>query len=420
MLKNPALKKNFLSVLGPGLITGASDDDPSGIATYSQVGAHFGLGMLWTMLFSYPLMTAVQEISGRIGRVTGHGIAANIRRHYPAWLLQLIVWLLFIANTLNLGADLGAMGSCLALFVGGNALFYTGALAMCCVTLEIFIPYTLYVRYLKWLTLVLFSYVATAMIAHVPFKQTLQSTFLPHILMNKKYLTSLIAVLGTTISPYLVFWQASEEAEEVVDHRGEHPLKRSPEEAPGQLKRIRIDTYVGMAFSNLVAFFIILATAATLNAHGITEIATAQQAAQALEPVAGHLAFLLFSLGIIGTGLLAVPVLAGSSAYALGEAFRWRIGLERKLFRAKAFYGVIFLSTGIGFMLNLLKINTIKALFWSAVINGAVSVPVLAIMMWIACDRTIMGDFVISPYLRTVGWLTTGLMLAVAVVMLLY
>jgi len=409
------MKKKFLSAFGPGLITGASDDDPSGIATYSQVGAQFGLGMLWTMLFSFPLMGAIQEISAWIGRVTGHGIADNLRRHYPPWLLRSLVALLFVANTLNLAADLGAMGSCLSLGIGGPAFLYTVLFALGSMTLEVFIPYTRYVKVLKWLTLVLFAYVVTAFMIHVPWRAALKATFVPHLSFQVGYLTAFIAVLGTTISPYMAFWQASEEAEEVQVRRHDHALKDHPEEAPRQFRRIRIDTYIGMAFSNIVAYFIILATATTLHAHGVTDIQTAQQAAQALEPLAGHLAFLLFTFGIVGTGLLAVPVLAGSAAYALGESLGWRVGLEKRPRQAKRFYAIIVVSTSLGLLLNILQLNPIRALFWSAVINGLVAVPSLAMMMVLATQPKVMGAFVLPKYLRILGWLATAIMGAAAI-----
>ncbi len=366
------------------------------------------------MLFTYPLMGGIQEISASIGRVTGHGLAGNMRKHYPRGILYVLVGLLFVANTLNLGADIGAMGSCVALLFGGHAVWYTAFFAGVSVLLEIFVPYTRYVNILKWLTLVLFSYVLTVLIVHVPWMHALRDTVIPHVSLNASYLTSLTAILGTTISPYLMFWQASEESEEISVHSSEHPLKKRPEQAPTQLKRIRVDTYFGMAVSNLVAFFIILATAVTLHVHGVTTIETAEQAASALKPAAGQLAFLLFTLGIIGTGLLAVPVLAGSAGYAVGESLGWQIGLEKKPQQARAFYSVIALSTSLGFAMNLLHYNPMRALFWCAVINGVVSVPILAIMILMASQPSIMGEFVIGRYLRVVGWITTGVMAVAA------
>jgi len=310
----PETKPSLARLLGPGLVTGASDDDPSGIATYSQVGAQFGYGMLWTMLFSYPLMAGIQETSADIGRVTGHGIAGNLVRHYPRWLAMLIVATLVTANVINIGADIGAMGAAVSLLVGGPAAIYAVVLAICSLLLQVFVPYHLYVKGLKWLTLALFAYVGTVLVVHVDWAAALRATLIPSIKFDAATITALVAVLGTTISPYLFFWQVSEEVEEERLSIPERPLKFAPSQAPAQLRRIKLDTYVGMGFSNLVAFFIILAVAATLHANGITQIETASQAAQALKPVAGPLASLLFTIGIVGTGMLAIPVLAGSAA----------------------------------------------------------------------------------------------------------
>jgi NRAMP (natural resistance-associated macrophage protein)-like metal ion transporter len=302
----------FLKALGPGIVTGAADDDPSGIATYSQIGAQFGFAMLWTMLFSYPLMAGIQEISAWIGRVTGVGIAGNIRRHYSSIVLYPLVGLLLIANVINLGADLGAMGAALQLVAGGPALLYTVAFGVISVIGAVALPYKRYAEYLKWTTLILFVYAATALIVKFPLMPVMIGTFVPSLSFSNSYLTALTAVLGTTISPYLFFWQASVEVEEQRAAPHEKPLKHAPGQAPAQLDRMRGDTYLGMAFSNVIAFFIILDTAAVLHAHGVTDIQTGAQAAEALRPLAGELAFLLFSIGIIGTGLIAIPVLAGS------------------------------------------------------------------------------------------------------------
>ncbi len=402
--------RQFLSRLGPGLITGASDDDPSGIATYSQVGAQFGYGMLWTMLFSYPLMAAIQEISAWIGRVTGHGIAHILRSHYPKPLLYGLVVPLFIANTLNLGADIGAMGASTRLVLGGSSMTYVVIFALLSLALEIFIPYTTYVRYLKWMTLAVFAYVVAAFSIHLSWGAALKATFLPPFSLSSKYLTSLLAVLGTTISPYLLFWQASQEAEEVQDRANETALRDSPSQASDQFHRIRLDTYLGMGLSNAVAFFIILTAAGTLHIHGITDVHTAEQAAQALEPIAGRFSSWVFALGIVGTGLLAVPVLAGSAAFAMGEALKWRVGLERKPKNAKRFYGVLTASTLLGLGLNLFHINPIKALYWTSVINGAVSVPIMAVMMLMTTRMDIMGSFTLPFYLRCLGWICVGVM----------
>jgi NRAMP (natural resistance-associated macrophage protein)-like metal ion transporter len=397
--------------LGPGLITGASDDDPSGIATYSQVGAQFGYGMLWTMPFSYPLMAVIQEISARIGRVTGRGIAGNIRRHYSKPILYGVVLLLLIANIFNLGADIGAMGAAAKLLLPGPLWAYIVLLGATSLLLQVFVRYTKYVRYLKWLTLALFAYVATAIVVGEPKWPAIRATFWPSFSIHGGYLTALIAVLGTTISPYLFFWQASEEAEDVRDNADEEPLRQAPEQAPAQFRRIKFDTYLGMAMSNIVAFFIILTAAATLHVHGIANIQTADQAALALEPLAGKFAFLLFAVGIIGTGLLAVPVLAGSAAYGLSEALGWRASLEEKPLQAVKFYGTIAVATCVGLLLNFIHLNPIKALFWSAVLNGVVAVPVMVLMMILTRNAKVMGKFTLPLYLRIGGWIATAVML---------
>ena len=409
---------NLLLKLGPGLITGASDDDPSGIATYSQVGAQFGYGMLWTTLFSYPLMVVIQEISARIGRTTGIGIAGNIRKHYPKTLLYGVVLLLLIANIFNLAADLGAMGASAKLLLPGPVWIYTLLFGVVSLLFQMFVPYTRYVKYLKWLTVALFAYVATSIVVGEPRWEALRATLLPSLSFRGAYFTALIAVLGTTISPYLFFWQASEEAEDLAVNAKEKPLKRAPEQASAQLHRIRMDTVIGMALSNLVAFFIILTTAATLHAHGLVDIQTADQAARALEPLAGHFAFLLFAVGIIGTGLLAVPVLAGSAAYAVSETFQWRGSLEKKPRQSKRFYGTIAIAVVIGLLLNFVQINPIKALFWSAVINGIVAVPVMTFMMILTHNSKVMGDFKLPRYLVFGGWIATAVMLLASLGML--
>jgi NRAMP (natural resistance-associated macrophage protein)-like metal ion transporter len=402
----------LLLKLGPGLITGASDDDPSGIATYSQAGAQFGFGTLWIALFSYPLMCAIQEISARIGRVTGAGIAASLRKHYPRPIVFLIVVLVLIANTFNLGADIGAMGDAVHLLVGGPAWIYLLALGALSLSLQIFIPYKRYVNYLKWLTLSLFAYVITAFVVHLSWLKVLHDTFLPPLhSFGADYFTVAIAFLGTTISPYLFFWQASEEAEDVRDNAAQRSLHKAPEQAPEQLHRIKIDTYLGMAFSNLVAFFIVVTTAATLHAHGDYDIQTATQAAAALQPLAGRFAFLLFSAGIVGTGLLAIPVLAGSAAYALGEAMRWRVSMEAKPRKAPKFYATIAVATVIGLALNFMRFNPMKALFWSAVVNGVAAVPIMLMMMLLTRRRKVMGEFTLPLYLEIIGWIATLVML---------
>jgi NRAMP (natural resistance-associated macrophage protein)-like metal ion transporter len=406
--------KGLLARLGPGLITGASDDDPSGIATYSQSGAQFGYAMCWVMLFCFPLMAAIQEISARIGRVTGHGIAGNIRAHYPRWLLYAMVGLLLAANIINLGADLGAMSAALNLLLGGPTGLYVVGFAILCTWLEVFARYERYVSILKWISFVLLSYVAVALVVHVPWGQVLYRTFVPRFPPGTDYVVTAVAVLGTTITPYCFFWQSSEEAEEETIEPAARPLIEAPEEAPAEISRIRFDTYIGMGYSNLIGLFIIVSTAATLNAHGITDIQTSAQAAEALRPFAGVFTFALFAVGIIGIGLLAVPVLAGSGAYALGEALGWTTGLDRRPLDAKGFYGTIAVSTLTGICINFVGVDPIKALFWSAVINGVVAVPLMVIIMLMAMRRDVMGRFVLPRVLWAMGWLCTATM-AVAV-----
>jgi NRAMP (natural resistance-associated macrophage protein)-like metal ion transporter len=409
--------KGLLARLGPGLITGASDDDPSGIATYSQTGAQFGYAMCWVMLFCFPLMAAIQEISARMGRVTGRGIAGNIRAHYSRWLLYAIVGLLLLANTINLGADLGAMGAALKLLIGGPAGLYVVGFAIFCTWLEVFSSYPRYVSILKWGSFVLLSYVVVALVVHVPWGLVLYRTFVPNFSLDTNYVVTVVAVLGTTITPYCFFWQSSQEAEDQRVDPTAHPLLDAPEQAPVEISRMRFDTYIGMAYSNVVSLFIIVATAATLNAHGITDIQTSAQAAEALRPIAGVFTFALFAAGIIGIGLLAVPVLAGSGAYALGEVLGWTTGLDRQPLDAKAFYGTIAVSTLVGIGINFVGLDPIKALFWSAVINGVVAVPLMAIIMLMAMRPDVMGRFVLPRALWAMGWLCTVTM-AVAVVIM--
>jgi len=410
-------RRSLLAILGPGLITGAADDDPSGIATYSQAGAQFGYSTGWVMLFTWPLMTAIQEVSARIGRVTGKGIAANLREHYPKPLLYGIVALLAIANFINLGADLGAMADALRLLIGGPPGLYVILFAAFCTTLEIFSNYDSYVKILKWMTLALFAYVAAALMVNVPWGQVAHDVFIPSITWSTDYLVLIVAILGTTISPYLFFWQASEEAEEERIDPAAHPLTEAPNEARGAFHRIRIDTYLGMGLSNIIALFIIITTAATLHAHGVTDVQTSEQAAQALRPIAGEFAYVIFALGILGTGLLAVPVLAGSAAYALAETMDWRSGLDRRPIDAKRFYATIVGGTLIGIGINFVGLDPIKALFWSAVINGVVAVPLMAIIMLMAMRRDVMGRFVLPRALWAIGWLCTVTMAVVVAIM---
>jgi len=411
-------RRRFLE-LGPGLITGASDDDPSGIATYSQAGAKFGFGMLWVALFSYPLMCVIQEISARIGRVTGKGIAANCRTHFPAPVLYVIVSALLVANIFNLGADIGAMGAAARLLLPGPFWAYVLCLGGVSLVLQVFVPYTKYVPYLKWLTVTLFAYIVTAIVVGQPKWAAIRATLWPSISFHGDYLTVLVAVLGTTISPYLFFWQASEEAEDVGLNAAAQPLRKAPEQAPKQFQRIRFDTLIGMALSNVVAYFIILTAGVTLHAHGVFDIETADQAAKALQPLAGRFAFWLFAGGIIGTGLLAVPVLAGSAAYAVGEAFHWSASLQKKPPDAAKFYGTIAVATLIGLLLNFVHLNPIKALFWSAVLNGLVAVPVMVLIMLLTSRKKVMGAFTLPSYLRVFGWVATAVMLAASLGMFL-
>ena len=410
-------KLDWRRVIGPGLITGASDDDPSGIATYSQAGAQFGFGLSWTMILTYPLMSAVQMISARIGRVTGHGLAGNIVRHYPVWLANALVVLLLIANTINIGANLGAMADATALVTGLPAAGFLLAFAAFCAGAEVLLRYQAYARVLKWLTLALLSYVITLFMVRVPWPEAMSGLLFPDVEWDNETMMMIVAIFGTTISPYLFFWQASQEAEEVDDDPDEQPLKCDPQEGRVELKRIGYDTVIGMAASNLVALAIIFVTAATLNANDIFNIRTSADAAAALKPFAGDYASLIFALGIVGTGLLAVPVLAGSAAYALGEARRWPVGLDRKPRRAKAFYGTIVAATAIGALMNFTPIDPIRALIVSAMINGVVAVPVMAVMMVVATRKSAMGVFTVGGPLLWLGWLATAVMAAAVAAM---
>ncbi len=411
-------KPRLFRVLGPGLITGASDDDPSGIASYSQAGAQFGYALSWTMLFSFPLMTTVQMISARIGRTTGQGIAGVLRERYPPALLMAVVSLLLVANVINLGADLGAMADALALLMPAPSWLYVLLFAAICISLQLFLQYTNYVAVLKWLTISLLSYVFSAAVVGVDWAEVARNLVWPHLVWRADYLTTLVAVFGTTISPYLFFWQAAEEVEDLRAYPHRTDLLHAPGQGKAALARIEIDTIAGMGLSNLIALAIILTTAATLHAHGITEIQTSSQAVIALRPIAGRFAALVFTLGIIGTGLLSVPVLAGSAAYAIGEARQWPTGLGRRPKEAQAFYATLVLATLVGMIINFTPIDPIKALYWSAVINGVVSVPVMLVMMLIASRADVMGPFAIRGWLRGLGWLATAVMAVVVVAML--
>jgi NRAMP (natural resistance-associated macrophage protein)-like metal ion transporter len=409
--------KNILKILGPGLVTGAADDDPSGIATYSQVGAQFGYGVGWMVILSFPLMVAIQEIAAHIGVVTGAGIAQNVKQHYPRWLLAGIVLALLVANVINIGADVAAMGDAVSLLIGGRMQIWVVLIAAISVLLETFLSYARYAAILKWMTLALFAYVATALVAHVQWSLALIGAVLPALTLDAAQFTALVAVLGTTISPYLFFWQSAQEVEELA-RRHQKPLQIAPRRAGAEFRRIRIDTLSGMAISNLIAWFIIVSTAATLHSHGMTHIQTSAQAAQALAPIAGKFASIVFSMGIIGTGLLALPVLAGSSAYAVCETFDWNEGLDSKPMVARAFYGIIAGGTLLGAALAFTPIDPMKALYWSAVVNGLLAGPVMAVMMIIASSNRVMGKLTLSPSLKIWGWLSTAVMLAAAVALI--
>ena len=409
----------LLRRLGPGLITGAADDDPSGIATYSQAGAQYGYGLLWSVLLTTPLMVGIQTVSARIGRVTGQGLAANIRDHFPPWLLHIVVALLVVANTINIAADLGAMGNVLELLLGGPSQLYIFMFALVSLTLQVFIPFPRYAPVLKWLTLSLLAYVGALLAAGVHWEELALASLLPRPDWKPEYIATLVAVLGTTISPYLFFWQASQEVEEQIATPGNEPLREAPHQAREHLHRISVDTWVGMVFSNVVAVCIMATAAATLNAAGITSIQTAEQAASALRPVAGDFAFLLFSGGIIGTGLLAVPVLAGSAAYAVAESRRWPTGLGLSLAEARGFYGVLAAATLVGVLVDFTHIDPVKALLFAAVVNGVIAVPIMAVMMRLAVMPEVMGPFVVKRRLRLLGWLSVAVMAAAVVAMFL-
>jgi len=411
-------KPRLWQVLGPGLVTGAADDDPSGIATYAQAGAQFGFSLGWTLVLTYPLMVAIQAIAARIGRTTGRGIAGNLREHYPRWLVQGIVGLFFAANVLNIGADLGAMAESTRLLIplpAGVGVVLFGAV---CTAAQVFLQHKRYVAVLKWLTLSLFTYFGTLLTVHIPWAQLGWGLIWPQWSGDADFWLAVVAILGTTISPYLFFWQAAQEVEDTKAEPLREPLIKHPEQAPSALARIRLDTLVGMAVSNLVALAIVITFATTLHTQGVREIGTAAQAAEALRPVVGPWAFGLFALGVVGTGLLSVPVLAGSAAYALGEARRWPVGLSRAPLQAKGFYGAIALATGLGTLANVLSVNPMKALVWAAVLNGIVAVPVMVLLMLLATRRKVMRSFTLSRRLKAFGWAATGVMALAAAVFL--
>jgi Mn2+/Fe2+ NRAMP family transporter len=407
----------WTSGLGPGIVTGAADDDPSGIATYSQAGAQFGYGLLWTMLLTYPLMSAVQLVSAHIGRVTGAGLGNNLGRAFPKKVVGVLIGILLIANIINIGADLSAMAASAELVVGGGEHIFVFLFAILCVVLQLFIPYRQYASVLKWLTLSLFAYVGVVLLVHIDWPAALLGMVRPTNLGGAAMLT-IVAVFGTTISPYLFFWQSSQEAEEIAVSPSAKPLKQAPRSAKKELRRIRADTLLGMAFSNLIALAIMLATAATLHTKGITQIESAAQAAEALRPIAGQFAFALFALGIIGTGLLAVPVLAGSAAFAVAEIFGWKEGLELQPKQAAGFYSIIVAATFMGILIDWSQLDPIKALFWSAVLNGICAVPIMVAMMVVASRREIMGRFTERAPLLIFGWAATAVMAAASAVTL--
>lgn len=403
--------RDYWKSLGPGITTGAADDDPSGITTYSQTGAQYGFNLLWLSTFSFPLMAVVQEMCARIGLVTGRGLAANIRQHYPKWVLYIATSLLFFANTLNIGADLGAMAKASQLLLPKTS-FTTLILSFTIfsLALQIFTTYERYAKYLKWLALILLSYVFSALTVNLNWNEILQKSIIPTIVFSKDQIFLITGILGTTISPYLFFWQTSQEVEEMI-LGGRTTLKlRQEETTKKEVRDMRADVWSGMFLSNLVMFFIIAACGATLFSHGITNITSASQAAEALRPIAGDKVYLLFALGIIGTGLLAVPILAGSASYALSESFGWKLGLYRKLKEANAFYGVIIISTGIGLLINFAGLDPIKTLIYSAVLNGLISPVVLILIVMISSNAKVMGKWVNHKFVTILGWLITLLM----------
>ncbi|MDB5858454.1 MAG: iron transporter [Ramlibacter sp.] len=410
-------KKAWWRALGPGLITGAADDDPSGIATYTQGGAQFGYAVAWTVLFTYPLMVGIQLASARIGRVTGRGLTENFARQFPRPVVFLLIVLLVGANTINLGADISAMADAANLISGWDAKWLAIGFGMLSLGLQVFLPYARYVRILKWLTLAVFSYVGVAFVAHVDWPAAARATLLPHIVWSRDYMTTIVAILGTTISPYLFFWQAAQEVEEIRRVPEDKPLRTAPGQIRAQLRRIKVDTYVGMGVSNLVAFFMIVASAATLHAQGKLNIESSTQAAQALLPIAGRFAYLLFAAGIIGTGLLALPVLAGSAADAVASLRGWRKGLDQPLGHATAFYGVLAAAMAIGVLISLAGLNPIKTLYWAAVINAVISVPIMVAVMVTASNERLMAGITIHLKWKILGWAATGAMLAATLVM---
>lgn len=417
----PSRMRTFFKKLGPGFITGASDDDPSGIATYSQTGAQFGYGQLWVALWSIPFMVVIQEMCGRIGMVTGTGLAGVIRRHYSKKLLYGAVLLLLIANTINIGADLGAMASSAQLLIGVPFVVLLIGMTILTLVLEIFVSYKTYAQFLKYLTLSLLAYVVTLFVVRQPWGEIAWNTFVPHVTLTKEYVMNIVALLGTTISPYLFFWQADEEVEEqVASGKLQSMGVGIPQIAAGDMKAMRNDTIRGMSFSNLITFFIIATAASTLGAHGITDINTADDAAKALQPLAGNFAEMLFAVGIVGTGLLAVPVLAGSASYAISETFQWEGGLSLKLKQAHGFYGIITVATLAGLLINFSMIPPFKVLYYSAMLNGLLAPPLMIVILLIGNNKNIMGKYVNNGWSNGLGWLITVVMGGCAAMMVYF
>lgn len=416
--------KNFIRRLGPGLITGAADDDPSGIATYSQAGAQFRFSLVWTLLLTTPLMIGIQMLSARIGWVTGEGLAANINKVCPRWLSVTMIWLLVAANTINIAADIAAVGEAIRLLIGGSLALYVLGFGALCIAMQLCLSYECSVRVVKWLTLALFAYVAVILNVNIPWKQVFSESIHPLSFLSanvslKDYAAMVVAVFGTTISPYLFFWQAAQEVEDNKLRPQSRELRLHPEYAAEHLSRIKQDTFFGMIFSNIIALCIVIATAVTLNEHGITNIQTASQAAEALRPVAGEFSFAVFALGIIGTGLLAVPILAGSAAYAVSELYGWKAGLSKGIRDAKGFYFIILAATGIGALIGFFEVNPMNALVWSAIVNGVISVPIMVVLMLIGQSQQLMGNYTISRRHQFFGWSATAVMTIAVIIMLI-
>lgn len=411
--------KKILKVLGPGFITGSSDDDPSGIGTYAQTGAIFGYTQLWTALFSFPFMTIVQEMCGRIGVVTGRGLAGVIKTHYSRKVLYVAVGILFVANTINIGADLGAMASSGQLLIGVPFWVWLIFITTITILLEVFVSYPIYAKFLKFLTFSLFAYFITVFVIKQDWGAIASSTLLPTISLHKEYLMNLVAVLGTTISPYLFFWEADEEVEEEIEsHKIRAMGKGIPKVTKKDISNMRLDTIVGMFFSNLVMFFIIITAASTLHQNGITDIQTADQAASALKPIVGDAASLLFAIGVLGTGLLAVPILAGSASYAIAEALDWNAGLSKSLTKAHGFYGIIALATLLGFLINFTPIKPFTLLYYTAILNGIAAPPLLVLILLISNNKKVMRDHTNSLFSNIGGVLIVAVMSIASLVLL--